>query len=216
MLKIFSKVSLVALLLLFAACSSGGSDDVTAIGADAGSETGTPTGTGTSPDTATGAGNLRVSLTDKPAEEYQAVKVTVASVRVHQSAEAGEADGSWLEIPVTAAMPVDLLTLRNGVLYELCGTTLSAGHYQQIRLALTANEGTTPPYRNSVVTADGTEHALEAQSGTIKIVHQFTIAAGTETDLVLDFDASQSVKKRGNGTFFMQPVIKASSASTEL
>jgi hypothetical protein len=50
-------------------------------------------------------------------------------------------------------------------------------------------------------------------SGTIKIVHQFSVADGQVSDLVLDFDASQSVRQRGNGSYYMQPVIKASSVA---
>ena len=79
---------------------------------------------------------LRVYLTDKPAEQYLAVNVTIAAVRVHQSGDAGELAAGWEELPVTAAMPVDLLRLRNGVLFELCRANLPAGHYQQIRLVL--------------------------------------------------------------------------------
>lgn len=209
MVKTLFRVMLTALVLLLPACGGGGDDGA------AGTVTGS--GTGDSPDTTTdteaGAGTLRVLLTDKPAEEYQAVFVTVASVRVHQSGDAGETEGGWREIPVTAAMPVDLLTLRNGVLDELCQTTLTAGHYQQIRLELTANAGTEPPYRNSVVLADGTTSALEVPSDTIKIVHGFSVADGVVTELVLDFDASQSVKRRGNGTYFVQPVITATSST---
>lgn len=156
---------------------------------------------------------LRVQLTDKPAEEYQAVYVTVASVRIHKSGDAGEQDGEWIELPVTAAMPVDLLTLRNGVLYELCQSQLAAGHYQQIRLVLTPNAGTAAPYHQSVLAADGVEYPLEVPSGTIKIVHSFTVEATQATDLTLDLDASKSVSRHGNGAWSMKPVIKASSSA---
>jgi len=124
-------------------------------------------------------------------------------------------DGGWMEIPVdpTVKMPVDLLVLRNGVLLGLGSAPLPVGHYQQIRLVLAPNTGAEPPFNQSVVTADGVTHALEVPSGTIKIVHGFSVDTPQATDLTLDFDASQSVKKRGNGTFFMTPVIRAASST---
>ena len=158
---------------------------------------------------------LRVFLTDKPAEEYSEVRVTIASVRIHHSGDAGEMDGEWMEIPVDPAviMPVDLLVLRNGVLLGLGSAPLPVGHYQQIRLVLAPNAGVEPPFNQSVVTMDGVIHALEVPSGTIKIVHGFSVDTSQPTDLTLDFDASQSVKKRGNGTYFMTPVIRATSST---
>ena len=136
----------------------------------------TPQAAGPTPTPAgeSGQSTLRVYLTDKPAEEYLAVNVTVVAVRVHQSSDVGELDAGWIELPVTAAMPIDLLTLRNGVLYELCQANLPAGHYQQVRLELAPNTGA-PPFNQSVVTADGVTHALEVPSGTVKIVHGVSV-----------------------------------------
>lgn len=158
---------------------------------------------------------LRVFLTDKPAEEYLAVNVTVAGIRVHQSSSIGELEAGWVELPMAAAMPVDLLTLRNGVLLELGQTPLPAGHYQQIRLELEPNAGAEPPFNQSVVTADGVTHALEAPSGTIKIVHGFSTDPQQVTDLTLDFVASESIVARGNGTYALKPVIKASGSTAD-
>lgn len=193
------KSALVPLLLLLTTlpmCGGSSDDGVTNPTATAGGS---------------GQSTLRVNLTDKPAEEYSAVNVTVVAVRVHRSGDVGELEAGWEKLTVTAAMPVDLLQLRNGVIYELCQAQLPVGHYQQIRLELAPNTGSEPPFKQSVVTADGVTHALEMSSGTIKVIHGFTVEASKVTDLTLDFDASQSVKKRGNGTYFMTPVIKATS-----
>lgn len=193
-----------------------GSSDTGAGGTTPGGTT--TDGTGTSGTTTGGdvAGTsvLRVQLTDKPAEELLEVNVTIASVRVHQSGGAGEAEGGWIEMPVTAPMPVDLLTLRNGVLLQLCETTLPAGNYQQVRLVLTPNTGAEEPFNQSVTTADGVVHPLEAPSGTIKILHSLSLGADQTTDLTLDFDAAESVRQRGNGEWFMQPVVKPAGTKT--
>ena len=137
------------------------------------------------------------------------MNVTIVAVRIHQSSDAGETEAGWSELPVTAAMPVDLLTLRNGVLYQLCQVQLPAGHYQQVRLVLAPNSGAEPPFSQSVVTADGVSHALEVPSGSIKIVHGFSVDSLQVTDLTLDFDAAQSVVKKGNDTYSLKPVITA-------
>jgi hypothetical protein len=209
------RLATLAAFLLFTSllpmCGGNGGD-----GAGVTTAPSSTTGSGGSGSPSGGDGSssvLRFQLTDKPAEQFQAVNVTVASVRVHQSAAAGERDGGWTEFAVAAAMPVDLLKLRNGVLYELCQAQLAAGHYQQVRLVLTPNSGTAGPYNQSVVTADGVSHPLEVPSDSVKIVHSFSVEASTTTDVTLDFDASQSVRQRGNGAWFMQPVIGAVSST---
>jgi len=136
--------------------------------------------------------------------------VTVAAVRIHQSADAAPGAAGWQEIPVTAAMPVDLMRMRGGVLYELCTANLGTGHYQQVRLVVMPNTGATPPYNNSVMTMDGTMHPVD-MPGDIKIVHSFNVAVGTTTELTLDFNAGLSMHQRGNGSYFMQPVVSATS-----
>jgi hypothetical protein len=65
-----------------------------------------------------GGENLVVSLTDAPVDGVRAVNVTITAVRIHQSADAGPGAAGWRELPVRAPMPVDLLRLRGGVLYE--------------------------------------------------------------------------------------------------
>jgi len=158
-----------------------------------------------------GAGTLNVSLTDAPAGGFTAVNVTISKVRVHQSNSASENDAGWTDITLNPARKINLLDLTNGVLEDLGQTSLSAGHYTQLRLVLAANSGTN--LANSVVLASDptTEIALDTpssvQSG-IKLINEFDVASGQRVDLVLDFDALKSVVARGNGTFLLKPVIK--------
>jgi hypothetical protein len=195
MMKKMASIALLPLLLLLPMCSGGSSD-----------APGSPAGP-----SASGKGTLRVMLTDKPAEAFTEVNVTIAAVRIHKSAGAAEGEGEWIELPVTAAMPTNLLLLRDGVLLPLCGVMqMPAGEYQQVRLVLAPNTAAAPE-NNTVLLADGTVQPIDVPGGSIKILHLLSLAEGQTTELTLDFDASLSVKRRGNGTYFMQPVVKASS-----
>jgi len=183
----------VGAALFFSACSSSSNSDTSGI--DTGKDY-----------------TLSVNLTDKPMmTPVQTVMVTISSVRVHRSAAAGVGDPGWQEIPVAVGMPVDLMQLRGGVLKELCREQLPPGTYQQVRLQMVPNAGTEPPYRNSVTMMGGAVQPMDVPGGSIKIVHPFTIAAGSKTELVLDMDAAQSCRQRGNDTWNMQPVVTASS-----
>ena len=162
-----------------------------------------------------GAGTLKVSLTDVPAGGFAKVNVTISKVRVHQSSSAPENDAGWTDITLNPARKINLLGLMNGVLEDLGQTSLSAGHYTQLRLVLAANSETNPVANSVVLSSDppnNTEIALDdtpsaVQSG-IKLINEFDVTSGQRVDLVLDFDALKSVVKRGNGKFLLKPVIK--------
>ncbi|MGE5337135.1 MAG: DUF4382 domain-containing protein [Gemmatimonadota bacterium] len=160
--------------------------------------------------TSTSQGTLRVALTDAPSCGFDQVKVTVDRVRVHQSASASDTDSGWSEVVLNPPRKIDLLTLTNGVLYNLGQTALPAGQYQQVRLVLGSNSGSGTP-ANSVMPAGGAETALQTPSGMqsgIKLNAQFTVEAGQLADLVLDFDACKSIVQMGNGGYQMKPVIR--------
>lgn len=156
-----------------------------------------------------GSGTLGVSLTDSPSCGFDQVNVTVVKVRVHQSSSASDNDAGWTDITLNPARKIDLLSLNNGVLFNLGETLLAAGHYTQLRLVLDPN--TAVGLVNSVVPTGGVETALvtpsAVQSG-IKLINQFDVAAGERVDLLLDFDACKSIVKRGNGTYALKPVVK--------
>lgn len=155
--------------------------------------------------------SLRVALTDAPSC-YQHVYVTIEKVRVHTSATAADADAGWSELTLATPQRVDLVNLSNGVLQELGTMPLPSGHYQQVRLVLTANSGSgAGALANSVQPNGGAETALDTpsamQSG-LKLRADFDVAPGQMADLVLDFDACKSIVQAGNsGKFLLKPVI---------
>ena len=185
------KVSLLPLVLssfLLAACGGGGGDSQ-------------PTQT---------MGTLAVSMTDAPSCGFDAVNVTVNKVRVNTSASASDTDGGWTDITLSPAKKINLLDLTNGTLLALGQTSLSAGHYNQVRLVLDANTGNAT--NNSVIlSGTTTEISLDTpsavQSG-IKMNADFTVDAGQRYDLVMDFDACKSIVTKGNGKYALKPVVK--------
>lgn len=188
---------------LLAACGGGSSDNSGA-------------SSGTSTTTLASSGTLGAFLTDAPSCGYDAVNVTVTKVRVNQSATAADTDAGWADITLNPARKINLLNLSNGVLTALGETTLPAGHYTQIRLLLDPNTGN--GLANSVIQSGSTtEVPLSTPSAIqtgIKLVSGFDVSAGQRTDLVLDFDACNSIVARGNGTVMLKPVVKVVPTAT--
>jgi Domain of unknown function (DUF4382) len=187
-LKHLISIGGLATALLLAGCGGGGG-----IGG-----TGAPMGT------------LGFSITDAPACGYDAVKITIEKIRVHQSATAADSDAGWSDIVLTPARRIDLLGLTNGVLEELGQTAVPAGTYTQLRLVL-ANNGPSAPFANAVIPTGGAETALttpSAQQSGLKLNANMEVPAGQRVDFVLDFDACKSVVKAGNsGNYNLKPVI---------
>ncbi len=157
-----------------------------------------------------GTGTLRMAMTDAPACGWDNVWVTVDRVRVHSSSTAGDNDAGWSEIALGSPQRIDLLSLTNGVLFELGETSLPAGQYTQVRLVLVGNTGANP-LANAVKPTGGTTVALDTPSGQqsgLKLQANFSVPAGQRADLVLDFDACKSVVTRGgSGQYNLKPVM---------
>ena len=154
-------------------------------------------------------GTLRLALTDAPAC-YEKVLVTVEKVRVH-GGDAAESDSGWTDIvPPNGPLQVDLLNLTNGALADLGSAQVDAGSYKQLRLVLAENTASAP-LANAVQPVGGTLQPLKtpsAQQSGLKIKGDFTVAADTTTDMVLDFDACKSVVVAGaSGQYILKPVV---------
>ena len=103
----------------------------------------------------------------------------------------------------------DLLKLTNGVTTELATADLDAGNYDMMRLHVVGAK---------IVLKDGTEYNLTIPSGgasglKIKITPTIYLGEGQTSDVLLDFDLSQSFVAKGNlnghlNGFNFKPVVR--------
>lgn len=159
-----------------------------------------------------GTGTLKVSLTDAPAA-YDEVNIEIRQVLVNQNGDAvdlnvdGEetisvdGENGWYSI-MDDSMTVNLLDYQNGIALDLGDIELEAGQYNQIRLLLGDN--------NNVV-VNGETYALttpSAQQSGYKLNVQADVQEDQVYDLVIDFDASQSITVTGNNHHILKPVLR--------
>lgn len=140
-------------------------------------------------------GRIMVRLTDAPAA-YQQVNVEILKVRVHMS------NGSWTDLPTNSGV-YNLLSLQNGIDTTIVNTTqLPAGDITQMRLVLGSN---------NTLMADSVTYPLTVPSGSesgIKLVGGLSIPGNSTLNVLIDFDANQSIVQGGNGDYQLKPVIK--------
>ena len=168
--------------------------------------------TGTDGGSGPGTGVVSLSLTDAASPEYKAVYVTIQEVQVHR-----QNGGGW-RVVATPNRTFNLLELANGVREDLGLSILQTGIYTQMRLII----GNTPdgginiksnnhPFANYFIDGLDAEYELKIpsspQSG-FKI-GGFTINPNETTEIILDFNAAQSIVMAGNsGKWLLKPTVK--------
>lgn len=156
---------------------------------------------------------VKVYLTDAPLDGATAVNVTLTGVQLltdteqtafgHEptNGEQLQRQGDPKRITLMAeGRTINLLELRNGA-RMLLGEAEVEGTIEQIRLLMDGSV--------TVVFADGNERVARVPSGAqtgIKVIGPFDPAVG---EIVLDFDAADSIHETGNGELIMRPTIKA-------
>lgn len=168
--------------------------------------------------TSGGTGTLLLALTDSTSLDYKAVYVTIDRVDVHLGGNENSPN-NW-ETIADSPKTYNLLELVNGVWEHLGIGQLPAGHYTQMRLIIgnQQDEGLNildlpHLHPNYVILKDTDEiHPLKVPSGAktgIKLVRGFTVEENETTELLLDFDAANSVVKAGaSGLWILKPTIK--------
>jgi hypothetical protein len=142
-----------------------------------------------------GTSKMTVKMTDAPGD-FQQVNVEVLEVRVHHSGS------GWVTLPTNQGV-YDLLTLQDSVTTVLVNQgQLPAGHIDQFRLILGAN---------NTVMVDSLIYPLQtpsAQQSGLKINVNGDFVPNETYELLIDFDAGESVVEQGNGGYLLKPVIK--------
>lgn len=149
-------------------------------------------------------GTLQLMLKDNPVEEAAEILVTIDKIRVHKASPENFIIVLEEELP-----PVNLLALQDTPLTIVDGE-LGAGHYNQIRMRVVAG---------TIVFMEDEEpkgYEMKIPNDEIKIPVQFKIEENATLQIILDFDAIESIKvtkqgkgkKEGEDTYTMRPVIK--------
>ena len=142
---------------------------------------------------------VKFYLTDAPtSENYKAVNIDIKEVRYSIDGE------TWENLPITEAT-YNLLDFTNGKDTLISNITLLEGeHVSQIRLILGDD--------NELVLEDGTVVPIttpSAQESGLKFNVQENILTSSGYAVMIDFDASKSIVKKGNGGYSLKPVIRA-------
>jgi hypothetical protein len=186
-------------------------------------------------------GTVNTSMSDPatcaaPQGPFRHIYVTVTDVKIHQSDDASANDAGWLDLTKDLSknpVQVDLLGVSNQCFLAMLGSAgIPAGHYQQLRIFLaadnvTVNNNKCENFANCVMlTSDpsNTPQQLQLSSETqtgIKIPSgqiaggEFTIGAGETKDLNIDFNACASIVVQGNGKYRLKPVLHAGEVATQ-
>ncbi|MDA3912128.1 MAG: DUF4382 domain-containing protein [Bacteroidales bacterium] len=141
-----------------------------------------------------------IRMTDAPGP-YDAVFIDLQGIEITGN------NGSEVLVNVNTGI-YNLLDFANGADTLISSGTLDDATVQQIRLILGSN--------NSLV-IDGVSYPLSTpsaeQSGLKLQVHK-TLQAGVQYNVLLDFDANESIVDNGNGDYSLKPVIRTIEVAT--
>lgn len=161
-------------------------------------------------------GTLSIKLTDAPfpIDLVSEANVTINKIEVRK--DQSESEGNPFLVLSEEEFTYNLLDLQNGITADLVEIEVPVGDYNLVRLYVSSA---------NIKLKDGTAYNLNVPSGDetgIKIFVEpsIRIVGGLTTELVLDFDVSQSFVVQGdpftpagiNG-FIFKPVIRAANVS---
>jgi len=159
---------------------------IAACGGNGGGESGSASSTGT----------VNVGLTDAPVDNAQEVNIEVQALVLQHS------DGERSRFEFEMPEPVNLLSLTGGTVMSLLeDEEVAAGEYAWMRLEL--GDGNT-------IVIDGGEYDLTTPSVRGVQTSGFTVPAGGEINLTIDFDARKSIVNPQNNpdVYRLKPVIR--------
>jgi hypothetical protein len=158
-------------------------------------------------------GVLKLAITDKPADAYGSVVVSVREVRVVPAGrDKATDDDPALPVLVRYDTPKTIDVMQLQFIQEALGqATLPAGNYSQIRLILAANpkgQGQEPVNYLTLKSDPGTRIPLTTPSGEqsgLKVLGPLEVKPGVINAYAIDFDPNTAVVARGNGQYNFKP-----------
>ncbi len=138
---------------------------------------------------------LKVRLTDAPLA-IDEVNIDLQSILIK-----GPGGSEEIDLNTNAGI-YNLLDYQNGIDTIVANAMISLDEIRQVRLVLGDD--------NTIV-VDGEEYDLMIPSGSqsgLKINLCLDLSGTPQYDLILDFDAAESVHQLGNGRYMMRPVIR--------
>lgn len=154
---------------------------------------------------------VHVMLTDAPLDlsTVSAVNVTIGEFMLYPAGDGnGEEGGIAMSTPGSGFETLNLLDYQNGQVVLVASVEIAEGDYERIRLRVESAE--------LVRDDDGdpntpeTVEPIKVPSGKVDVPVPFSITAGTEMEITLDFDAEASVQVNttsGNHPYILRPVI---------
>jgi hypothetical protein len=138
---------------------------------------------------ASAPGSISINLTDAPIDGASEVIVVFTGIELHQSG------GSTTTLDFNTPKSIDLVKLRNGVTSALTqDSAVPAGNYDWMRLKVLASKNSQG--ESYIKLLSGQQYPLWIPSGAetgLKLVRGFTVAQGSVTRLVIDFDLRKSI-----------------------
>jgi len=143
-------------------------------------------------------GNFQIYLTDQPIDNAEEILITISEIRVQKDEE------GFLTV-CSDENTYDLIKLREQK-KKISDITLEEGTYTQIRLVVTKGE----------IFIASESHEMTVPSSEVKIPVVFNIMEGGATEIVLDFEADESIHVVNAGQseeYILRPVIRVNSIS---
>ncbi|MBD3637439.1 MAG: DUF4382 domain-containing protein [Crocinitomicaceae bacterium] len=146
-------------------------------------------------------GMMTVRMTDDPAD-YMEVNVDVQAVQIHYEDDDPE---EWVTLETNRGI-YNLLDLQNDITVVITDQDeIRVGYIEQMRLVL-GQENTL------VTTTDEFPLLLSSQDKTgLKVNVNAQMKDQQHMEIVLDFDAGESVVEEGNDQYRLKPVVKVES-----
>jgi hypothetical protein len=153
-----------------------------------------------------GPGSISINLTDAPVDSAAEVIVVFTGLELHQ------ASGTTTTIDFPTPKSIDLVKLQNGVTGSLTeNSAVPAGNYDWVRLKVLASKNSQG--ESYIKLLSGQQFPLWIPSGSetgLKLNRAFTVAQGSVTRLVIDFDLRKSITAPPgqDPNYIMRPTLR--------